>query len=218
MGGGESWRPLGLAANNEGQSSMGRHSKKLSRRAAGGLGGRKPRPITLASCPWDIGPDTPSQRAGKRIEDATYTDPETGEKRNPNGVKRARRVDVAESLHRQGYVSRRGLAAALRIREAFERTMQTPPAIKKVQVDNSPKPDHAVAIIVDRISKFHAAARHIPRGYWNLVVWVVIDNRHPGSYPNVKKLKHLSPGKRHRVGCAAAARALDAVADSMGMA
>lgn len=190
--------------------------KKLKHGTAGGHAGRKRRAVTLANCPWDTGPDTAAQRAGKVIEDATYTDPETGEKRNPNGVKRARRIDLAEHLRNKGFVSERGLRAALLIRDAFERTMRSPPAIKKVQVDTSPKPDHAVAIMVDRISAYHAAVQRIPPKYWSLVTWVVIDNQHPSSHPAVKRMD-LPTSTRYRVGCRAFGKMIDEIAEAMGL-
>lgn len=190
--------------------------RKLKKASRGGYASRKRRTVTVASCPWDTGPDTAAQRAGKVIEDAEWTDPETGEKRNPNGVKRARRVDIAEMLHGKGYVSERGLKAAKFITEAFEQTQKSPPAIKKVHVDTSPKPDHAIAIQIDRISRYREAVRKIPPGCWGLVAWVCVDGRHPGSYPTIKALD-MSNGGKHRLACRAFGKMIEDVAEAMGL-
>ncbi|WP_306127927.1 hypothetical protein [Roseovarius sp. MMSF_3350] len=88
------------------------------------------------------------------IEPADYTDPLTGKKINPNGVKRARRIDMVEQYQRRGILEQRQVLAALAVRMAYEQTEKSPPAIKAIQVDTSPKPDQHIAILMDRISKF----------------------------------------------------------------
>lgn len=170
---------------------------------------RKPKPVTLAECPWDTGPNTAAQRAGKVLEDATYTNEDTGEKVNPNNVRRARRIDVAESLRNRGKISDGGFKAASKLREVWEGTMRRPPAIKAVQVDSSPKPDQAIAMQIDRQSRFHAVARLVPQDDWPLIEHVVLANR------SLTSLGYRNA--RFTMGCHRLSGALDSLADKLGL-
>ena len=159
---------------------------------------------------WDMGPVTASQMAGKVIESATWTDGD-GNKVNPNGVKRARRIDLAESYFKRTtnpLLSERQFKAAEHLRNAFERTQRTAPAIKAVQVDSTPKPDQHVAILIDRISKYSDAMRRVPKESIKVVEAVAIDNRAIG---NLKEYR----GRKHAVGVILLQKGLDAVADHM---
>jgi hypothetical protein len=133
--------------------------------------------VTLPQPSWDMGPDTEAQRAGKVIEDARIWDADKERWVNPNGVKRARRIDLIESWANAGKVTERQLKAALALRVAYERTMRSPPAIQKIQVDTFPKPDANIAIIVDRIGAFADVMRYVPSGCRAAVECVVLDNR-----------------------------------------
>lgn len=157
---------------------------------------------------WDAGPNTAAQRAGRVVEDVTETDPATGKRVNPNAVKRARRIDMAESYHKQGLITERQMKAAIKLREAYEATMRGPAAIKAVQVDSSPKPDQHIAITIDRVSKFIAISRHIPQPYEGIVKHVAIDNRSIGS---------MYKGRLHAKGVLMLREGLDLLADAMGM-
>ena len=127
--------------------------------------------------PWDHGPDTYLARRGTVVEQVEGVDPDTGKKINPNSVTRRRRVDQVEKLWRSDKITRDQYEAAKKLREAFLATQRTPPAIKAVQVDSSPKPDAAIAMQIDRVSKFHAIARHIPTNAAPLVDAVVMMDR-----------------------------------------
>ncbi len=199
------------------QAMAKKHKKRLKRQSRVALARRKPRAATVAPCPWDLGPTTAAQQAGKITEEATYTDPETGEKLNPNGVKRARRIDVAEFYFNKGYISESGWKAARAIREAWEATMQSQPAIKKVQVDSSPKPDAAVVIQVDRLSKLASVSKHIPPGYRGMIEHVVMSNQSAWSYHRITKRKHLSVIERRELAKKALRIMLDEVAKRMGV-
>lgn len=137
----------------------------------------KKKKVTVPKMPWDTGPNTLAQNYMRVIEDANYTDPETGKKVNPNGVRRARRIDWAELYHSKGVMTKRQLRAADALVMAWERTFRTPPAIKKVQVDVSPRPDAAISMQIDRVSKYHRLAKEIPKRSWPYVRHVVVDNR-----------------------------------------
>lgn len=174
---------------------------------------RAKRPVTLSASPaatnrWDMGTGTRAQRLGLVTEDADWVDPETGEKVNPNGVKRARRIDVAESYHKRGRLDDRQLKAAMALRGAYEATMKSPPAIKKVQVDVTPKPDQHIDIIVDRISKFSEIMRHVPLASKPVVDAVVLENNSVGWLPQYR-------GRKHSRGVELLQSGLDAVADAL---
>lgn len=145
----------------------------------------------------------------QHVEDAIMPDPATGKPQNPNGVKRARRIDVIESYFRREKIDDRQFDAALRLRVAWEQTMKSPPAIKKLQVDVTPKPDHFIAILMDRIGRYHEVARHAGRQHWRLVAHVVLDNRTLGSLPEAGGGRQLD--RAHE----ALAEALDILADAL---
>jgi len=158
---------------------------------------------------WDLGATGPANRAGLMIEDATWTDPETGEKKNPNGVKRARRIDMVESYFCRGVLDYRQYTAATALRNTFEATQRSAPAIKKVQVDSSPKPDANVAIMVDRISKYSAIGKHITPRSKRVIELVVIDNQ------SVGKAKEYR-GWNHAKGVRLLQEGLSIIADKIG--
>ena len=133
---------------------------RLSAAARAGGAKRIPRPVTLPE--WDMGATGPANRAGLVIEEAADMDPETGRIINPNGVKRARRVDMLEVWHRKGVISTQGYNAAEALRDAFEATERTPGWPDNDRVQSSPKPDHAVTIQIDTIRRFHAVHRFVP--------------------------------------------------------
>ena len=175
------------------------------------------KPVTLSAAPppanrWDMGPDTPAQRQGKVIEDADWIDPETGKRINPNGIKRARRIDLVETYHRRErpFLDARQYKAAVALRNAYEQTQRSAPAIKKVQVDSTPKPDANVAVMVDRASDYHAVARHIPPECRAVIDIVVVQNRAIAAHPAYKAWNHAK-------GVALLRRGLDAIAEGLRM-
>lgn len=117
--------------------------------------------VTLMPTTWDAGATGPANRVGLVIEERGEVSPETGKRSNPNGVRGARRVDMLEVWHRKGVISTAGYNAAEKLRAAFEGTQRSAGWPDNDRVQSSPKPDHAVAIQIDRISKYHAIARHV---------------------------------------------------------
>lgn len=168
-----------------------------------------PAAVTLYQPSWDVGPNTPAQRAGKIIEDAKIWDAEKEQWVNPNGVRRARRIDLIEAWANQGTVTPRQLKAAMAIRFAWERTMKSPPAIQKVLVDTCPKPDAHIAIIVDRISAYVDLMAMIPPASRGVVTCVVLD----GHGVNQAGYK----GSAYARGMDLLRDGLDVVADRLGM-
>jgi hypothetical protein len=137
--------------------------------------------VTLPGSDWDMGPKTAAQAHLKVIEDANIWDEEKQKWVNPNGVKRARRVDLVEAYHAQGKIDRRALLAALTLRTSYEATMKSAPAIKKIQVDTFPKPDQHIAIIIDRISRFSNVYGMVPATDRPIIDCVVLRNAGPNN-------------------------------------
>jgi hypothetical protein len=105
---------------------------------------------------------------------------------NPNGVRRAVRLSVAELYARRGQITRRQADAAAVLIRAYEANFRTAPAIKKVQVDTFPKPDEHIAILTDRASKYHAVARMVPAKARAYVMHVARDDRHITAMPGYR--------------------------------
>lgn len=112
----------------------------------------------------DTGAMGPANRVGLVAEEAATIDPDTGEAKNPNGMLRYRRVDMLEKWHRDGQLSAAAYTVAAALRDAFCATLRAPTVdLTQDRVDASPKPDHAVAVQVDRLSAFHAIWRRVTR-------------------------------------------------------
>ena len=160
-------------------------------------------PISLMPTTWDAGAMGQANRHNLITEDAADIDPETGKAANPNGVKRARRVDMLEIWHRKGIITTAGYNAAERLRDAMEATMRAPGWPDNDRVQSSPKPDHAVTIQIDRISAFHAIAKHVAKDDQPIVYHCALNGQLPatlridGARPYYGRgyeagLKHLS--------------------------
>lgn len=131
-------------------------------RKRGGAKGRNAAPVSAVTVTqWDHGATGPANRIGLVTEPAIDADPVTGQVANPNGIKRARRVDMLEIWHKQGAITTEGFNAAEKLRDAFEATQRAPGWPDNDRVQSSPKPDHAVTIQIDRISAFNAINRHV---------------------------------------------------------
>lgn len=141
---------------------------------------RNRKPVTMQTASWDHGATGVANRAGLVIEQRGEPDPETGEMINPNGITGARRVDLLEHWLKLGRISTNGFNAAIKLRDAFESTQRGKPALpENDRVSSSPKPDHAVAIMVDRISAFSAITKHIAPQDREIVLACVADGHHP---------------------------------------
>jgi len=156
--------------------------KKLTKRQKDAINAAKQhsmrKPVTLAQpTDWDLGPRTAAQDRLKVVEPVTQWDEaKQREVPNPNGVKRARRIDLAEYYFRKGRFDARQLAACKKLAEAWEMTQLSGEAIKKVQVDQTPDHGAIAAEQVDRIARFHAIRRLIPNADWPVLECVAIKN------------------------------------------
>lgn len=177
----------------------------------------KRKAVTVAAMPseWDQGATGRANRIGLVQEDAAGIDPITGKKEpNPNGVKRMRRVDMLERYHRMGLISTRAWNAAEKLRDAFEATMKSPGWPDNDRVQSSPKPDHAVTIMVDRISRFHAINRLVPLEDAPIIDACVFHMNAPGSaiINGAKPYRHAG----HERGVQHLRDALERLANAMG--
>ena len=164
--------------------------------------------VTIARCPWDMGATGPANRRGLITEDAMDADPETGKVINPNGIKRARRVDMLEVWHRKGVISTAGYNAAERLRDAFEATERAAGWPDNDRVQSSPKPDHAVTIQIDRMSRFHAFNKHVSADDKEIIGACVLRHGTPASLRQYKAMNYHRGMKHVRA-------ALDRLADKI---
>ncbi len=173
---------------------------------------KRKKPKQAPYCPptaWDAGAMGQANRLNLVTEDAGDQDPDTGKVVNPNGVKRMRRVDMIEVWFRRGIISAAGYNAARQLRNAFEATQRAPGWPDNDRVQSSPKPDHAVTIQIDRLSRYAAVAKHVHPLDKNIIDACVIRSSPPRFvYPYLT-------GRRHHEGLALLAQALDRVANSL---
>ena len=177
---------------------------------------RNRKPVTVAVMPtsWDMGATGPANRIGLVIEASGDPDPSTGTIANPNGIKRARRVDMLEVWHRKGLISTAGFNAAERLRDAFEATQRAPGWPDNERVQSSPKPDHAVTIQIDRLSAFQAISRNIAFGDGPIIRHCVLDRCIPATLTIDGRRPYA--GRGYDAGLELLGMALDRMARAMG--
>lgn len=175
----------------------------------------KGKPVSLSPSPWDMGATGPANRHGLEIEEAADINPETGEVQNPNGVLRARRVDMLEVWARKGVISTAGHNVAEKLRDAFLATQKSPGWPDNDRVQSSPKPDHAVTIQIDRLSAFANIMRHIePRDRLIIDICVLQDRSPAHLRDKFGRRPYYGPG--HKDGLIHIREALDRLARAMG--
>jgi hypothetical protein len=149
-------------------------------------------------------------------EPATELDPTTGKPQpNPNNIKRMRRVNMLEIWHRKRTITTAGFNAAERLRDAFEATQRTPGWPDNDRVQSSPKPDHAVTIQIDRISRFHAVNRLVSPSDREIIGAVVLDGCTPAQV--IIDGKRPYRGAAYQRGLEHLRDALDRLAKAMGV-
>lgn len=150
---------------------------------------------------WDQGATGPANRINLITEERGEVDPVSGKIINPNGVKGVRRVDMLEVWHRRGVISSAGYNAAEKLRDAYEGTLRAGGWPDSERVQSSPKPDMAVTIQIDRLSRYHTIARHIPQEDRPLIMACVLHQQTPAAAGY--------QGRRYRAGLEALGSALD---------
>ena len=185
-------------------------AKKLAkqrRQSLAGVMARRKVGVTLAETPWDHGATGPANRRGLIIEQRGDIDPDTGETINPNGITGARRIDLLHYWLKRGSISTAGYNAAVMLKDAFDDTMRSKPSLPdNDRVQSSPKPDHAVAIQIDRISRYQKLARYVAAEDKSLISACVLDGQHPS---------RVYGALRTREGLAHLREALDRLSDAM---
>lgn len=153
--------------------------------------------VSLAPAPWDHGATGSANRIGLVVEERGETDPKTGKMVNPNGVTGVRRVDMLDQYLKRGWITSRGHAAGTALRIAWLRTeMGTCAPWLRDRVDSSPKPDAAVAIQIDRLSKLMRISRLVIPADDRLINVVVAQGAAIGALPEYRGSRHEA-GKRH---------------------
>jgi hypothetical protein len=194
-------------------------TSKRKTRKRGGAKGHKVAPasaVTVSAMPtqWDRGATGPANRVGLIEEDAAEIDPTTGKASNPNGVKRARRVDMLEVWHRKGEITTAGFNAAEKLRDAFENTQRAPGWPETERVQSSPKPDHAVTIQIDRMSNYHRFAILVAAEDWPIINACVLNRQLPSEVRIRGARPYWLAG--YQDGMRALRNALDRLAAAMG--
>lgn len=130
--------------------------------------------------PWDHGATGQANRIGLVVEERGEVDPATGKVVNPNKVTGVRRVDLIEFWAQRGTISEGGATAAKALRSVYDDTLRGPPALPdNDRVQSSPKPDHAIDIQVERISRFARLMRLVADQDREIVTVCVLDGGHP---------------------------------------
>jgi len=143
---------------------------------------RKPKsPVTLQATTWDQGAAGQANRINLVTEERGEIDTITGKTINPNGVKGVRRVDMLEFWHKRGTITTPGYNAATDLRDAYEGTQRAPGWPESERVQSSPKPDHAVTIQIDRLSRFHQFSKHIAPTDRAMINACVLEARTPAA-------------------------------------
>lgn len=134
------------------------------------------RKVTLGALPWDMGPQTAMQRAGKVVEPVVHLDPETGKRSNPNGVLRTRRERWVDRYLRQGRLTTGQYAVACELIDAAEgRAAQDP--LASLRVDRSYGDVDPMAAHVDGRAKFRQMWALVPVSSQPVLDHVLVQDR-----------------------------------------
>ena len=171
-------------------------ASKAAKRRAGQASAEARRKAKAGQSAWDHGAMGQANRIGLVTEERGEIDPKTGKVQNPNGVTGVRRVDLLEFWRNRGTISEEGYTAAVSLKLAFDATMKGKPALPdNDRVQSSPKPDHAIDIQIDRLSRYHAMMRFVASRDRRIVTACVIHGWHPsrvyGSGRTQEGLAHL---------------------------
>ena len=146
--------------------------------------------VVVAAMPWDHGAMGAANRVGLVVEERGELDPATGKVVNPNKVTGVRRVDLLDFWHGRGSISTGGMNAAKVLRAAYEQTMRSPPALPdNDRVQASPKPDHAIDIQIERISRFAKLMKLVADEDREIVTVCVLDGGHPARVYGATKVR-----------------------------
>lgn len=123
--------------------------------------------------PFDLGPETPLQRA----DTITEAVPE-----DANGMRRKRRLPMHRLMERRGNLTSAQADAADALLFAYEQTQLSPPAIREIYVDLPVMPDKAAVAQTIAMSRLIWIKRRIPRECRDVVDHVVRCNQPISKY------------------------------------
>lgn len=116
---------------------------------------------------------------------------------NPNGISQMKFYDMLEVYHGRGWISDRGFEAGKKLRAAWETTQKgMGNDWSKPMVDSTPKPDAAVAVMVDRVSALKSVSRHVPAEDRQILHAVACEGLPIGRVPGYSDVRH-DEGKAH---------------------
>ncbi|MEH6774946.1 MAG: hypothetical protein V7668_13555 [Cereibacter changlensis] len=151
--------------------------------------------VTLRNAPWDLGPLTPRQIAGKVIEPVTTVDPKTGKASNPNGVIRTRRETWIGRYHRRGKLTDAQANIAIELFEAAEGRPARDPLAAIIRVDDCRGERDPEAERVDARRKFFAMWKRVPAFARPVIRHVVLEDQSlrsmPGCLNGKAEARHL---------------------------
>ena len=140
---------------------------------------------------WDQGAMGPANRIGLVQEDRGETDPNTGKKINPNGVKGVSRYDMMKVYHKRGILSDRAYTAGERLRNAWDETQRSKGVdLADERVDSTSKPDAAIAIMIDRVSRLSRLSRMIAPEDRQIIEAVAYEERPVSHLPKYRAHNH----------------------------
>lgn len=153
--------------------------------------------VTIDPSPWDEGTRPAAREAFAVVEERGEVDSRTGKTINPNGVRGLRYMDMMEVYAKRGWISDRGYLAGCKLRLAWLATEkgQCSPWMRE-RVDSSPKPDAAIGIQIDRLSKLIRLGSVIPLHDRRIIECVTYHGTGIGSLREYRGSQH-DKGKVH---------------------
>jgi len=131
---------------------------------------------SLARFPWDVGPLTRNQIAGKVVEQVIPVDPKTGKPVHAEKVVRTRREAWIDRYHRKGKLTVQQFNIAV---ELFEASQGYPSrdVLAALRIDRQAGGDDPLAAAVDRRRKFFAMAGAVPPYARAIIAHVVMQDQ-----------------------------------------
>lgn len=153
--------------------------------------------VSLPPSPWDEGTRPMAREAFAVVEERGDVDSRTGKTINPNGVRGLRYMDMMETYAKRGWISDRGYLAGCKLRLAWLATEkgQCAPWLRE-RVDSSPKPDAAIGIQIDRLSRLIRLGSVIPLHDRRIIECVTYHGTGIGTLREYRGSQH-DKGKAH---------------------
>lgn len=131
---------------------------------------------SLGALPWDVGPITALQMAGKVAEPVMTKDPDTGRESNPNRVVRTRRECWIARYHRQGKLTDAQANVAAELFEASQGQRQRDP-LAALRIDRCNDARDPEAERVDARRKFFTMWADVPDFAKPVIRHVVVEDQ-----------------------------------------